>query len=599
MKKIYKNRLLSVLLSFVLLLSGCSLPSKNSEQHNSNTITNEAPAKARDENIQASFDVLLDNLFKEEVITDTLTLHYTLADPASFGISSYPITLGDSNRETFNNAMEEIRELLESLKSFSYDSLTEKQQLTYDVLTDYLENQLALSDYYLYYEDLSPLLGIQAQLPVLLAEYPFYTETDITDYLMLLEQIPKYFEQILAFEKEKAEAGLFMSDTILSDTISQCRDFIKEPEENYLIASFEHRLASYEGLTEETKNTYLEQNKSSILNVVIPTYENLIQELENLKGSGKNEGGLCNFEKGKEYYTALLKANTGSSRSPEEIMELLNKQLESDYSAMEDLLKKKPSLASEIATYKFPLSDPAEILEDLKEKIKEDFPTPPEAKYEIKYVDSSMEEHLSPAFYLTPTLDRPQENVIYINNYFQYNKLSLYTTLAHEGYPGHLYESVFAASNDMPAIRYLLNYSGYSEGWATYVEMYSYGLADMDKDISTLLQKNSSVTLCLYSILDIGIHYEGWDMKTVKAFLQPYGITSDSAVKSVYQAVVQDPVNYLKYYLGYLEFVDLKEQTQTRLGDKFVLKDFHRAILDIGPASYSVVKKHLEKTLIS
>ena len=88
-----------------------------------------------------------------------------------------------------------------------------------------------------------------------------------------------------------------------------------------------------------------------------------------------------------------------------------------------------------------------------------------------------MQEYLSPAFYLTPPLDTRTPNIIYINPSDQRSNLELFTTLSHEGFPGHLYQTIFFGNTEPSDIRYLITSSGYIEGWATYIESYGYQYA--------------------------------------------------------------------------------------------------------------------------
>ncbi|OYP59497.1 hypothetical protein CG709_00440 [Lachnotalea glycerini] len=252
-----------------------------------------------------------------------------------------------------------------------------------------------------------------------------------------------------------------------------------------------------------------------------------------------------------------------------------------------------PSILATSDTYSFDLSDPNTILEDLKSKITTDFPEPPNADYTVKYIDSSLSKHLSPAFYLTPPIDNITNNSIYINPDSNYSKIDLYTTLAHEGYPGHLYQNIYFNANNSDLIRKLLNYGGYTEGWATYVEMYSYQLTNIDSNLSKFLQLNNAITLYLYANMDIGINYNGWSLKDTSDYLSNYGISDENAVSKVYCAIISEPTNYLKYCIGYLEFMELKKTAEKELGSNFQLKDFHEFILDTGPAPFYIIDKYM------
>ncbi|MEG2145448.1 MAG: DUF885 family protein, partial [Lachnospiraceae bacterium] len=184
-------------------------------------------------------------------------------------------------------------------------------------------------------------------------------------------------------------------------------------------------------------------------------------------------------------------------------------------------------------------------------------------------------------------------NVIYINQSQMGDSLELYTTLAHEGYPGHLYQNTYFASKNPAPIRSILNYGGYLEGWATYAEMCSYYLSPLPKNHATLLQKNASVMLGLYALADIGIHSNGWTLLETTKFFNNYGVTDSNTIKKIFEYIVGDPSNYLKYYIGYLEFLELKKVAIKRWGNDFSQKRFHETVLDIGPAPFDVIREQI------
>ena len=148
---------------------------------------------------------------------------------------------------------------LSSLEQFDYDALDQEQKLEYDILHTMLQTELKSSDVLEYQECLGPTTGIQAQLPLILAEYHFWDKKDVEDYLALLRQLPDYFGQIIAFEQMKSEKHLFMDDTTCEAIIKQCKDFIAEPEENYLLSSFEKGIAAIDGLSASERKKYQEQ----------------------------------------------------------------------------------------------------------------------------------------------------------------------------------------------------------------------------------------------------------------------------------------------------------------------------------------------------
>ncbi len=543
-------------------------------------------------------------VFQKEVSGSMLTLHYSLADPEKKNIARPAPTLGTVSYDN-TASIHQCQEYLKKLLSFSYSDLSRENRLTSDMLLLYFHTSEASLQNGFPEEILSPTLGIQAQLPVLLAEYAFYKEQDISDYLNILVSIEPYFESVLQYEQERAHQGYFMSDTTLDRILEQCREFVKDPENNYMLDVFSRKLKEYGKFTDSEQNELMKRHKEILLNKVIPAYEKLIIGLNALRGSGKNPMGLTYYKKGQKHYEYLLQAETGCYDSVKKIQQRLYEQLADDTARIQMMLKEQPSLLQKMnAETDLDTFQPTKALQILQKKSEKDFPALPETvSPDIRYVHKSMEAYSSPAFYLTPPLDTGSPNVIYINPSSQTSNLELFTTLSHEGFPGHLYQTVYFGSCDPDDIRYLITSSSYVEGWATYVESYGYQYAadylddPAASDLTALAWMNRSINLCIYSLMDIGIHYHGWTPDAAASFLKNFGITDTSVVQEIYQYIVETPGNYLKYYLGYLNFLDLRQKWQDTLGEHFDLKKFHQKILETGPVSFPVLQKYLDQEL--
>ena len=555
------------------------------------------------QNADQAFSKYTSELFRQEISGNTITLHYTLKDPEKYGIKNAPISYGQctTDPELVRSSVDAERT---RLRSYNRISLSKDNRLTYDVLNDYLNSAYDLSPYTLYDEPLAPLTGTQSQLPVILSEYRFYEISDIENYLQLLTKTPEYFRSILNFEHTKSESGLFMASYTADSIIKECRDFVNLKESNYLYSSFVERLeelaSAKDGvLTEKQREAYTRQNNVYIKKYIFPAYEQLISGLSELRSSGKNNNGLCYLPNGRTYYEYLVRSETGSPRSIAELQNLANTQILSDLTVMQRVLtgdssSASSSITSDIFSPQGTLlteSNPEKILSTLSGKITKDFPPYPQIHTQIKYVQKSMEDYLSPAFYMIPAIDNTSENVIYIN---KSQTAELYPTLAHEGYPGHLYQTVYYSATKHPPIRDLLSFGGYTEGWATYCEMLSYYYSPLSHDMATLLQHNASVILGLYALADMGIHYDGWTLAETVAFFRTYGITNEKTIEDIFDLIVADPGNYLKYYIGYVEFLELKKLAIKTWGDDFTQNQFHQCILDTGPAPFEILQKQIK-----
>lgn len=571
--KLMKRRVLCLFLVFCLFLTGCSGISFGKSEGE-------------------RFDEYTEAIFKEEIAQNTINLHYTLAYPENYGITDYDISLGEFTMEDFEDSADELEKMKKELERFDRSRLNEEQKLTYDLFMDYVDTELPVADLYLYTELLSPLKGYQSSLPVLLAEYTFRKKQDIEDYLLLLEEIDDVFDNIMVFEKAKADAGLFMPDFAIDGTIEQCEQFIEDPENNYMIEVFNDKIDAFSGLSEEEKDAYKERNKTLITTEVVDGYRMLIEELSDLKGSGVNDRGLYYYDDGVRYYEYLIRTSVGTDESVEDLQERTWDYILSCFMNMYESMEENPDVYDGLYDYEYPLTDPDEIMKDLMEKTKEDFPVPPEVDYTIKYVHPSMEEHESPAFYLTPPIDDIENNVIYINRKDLDDEI--YTTIAHEGYPGHLYQTVSTSEHGLSLARNLFSYSGYSEGWATYVEMYSYGISGLDEEVADILAWENGVNLGISAYIDMGIHYDGWDLDDVKDFLADFGIEDGETSKEIYELIVEEPSYYLTYFIGYLELLKLRDKAENKLKEDFTLKDFHKFIIEIGPAPFYIIEDRMD-----
>lgn len=542
-----------------------------------------------------AFREYTENLFCDAVAASTISLHYTLKEPEKFGITEEKAVWGEAGQdpEAVRASAENMQRALET---FDYDSLNMQNRITYDILEYEAASSSEAADYILYEEPLSLVSGAQTQYPVVLSEYPFYDRQDADIYLQLLETTGDYFDSLLVFERRKAEEGLFMSDQTLDTVLEQCRSFLDMGDGNYLYSTFADRIGELADLSEKEKSEYIQDNAMAVEDYIFPAYEKLMRGLEELRGSGSNEKGLCCFPEGRAYYELLARRSVGTGRTVEEMRSLIREQMEDDLSAMEQILGAAAEEAEESARANASIlgeNAPQLILDRLKEKVRVAFPEMPEAELEVKYVPEEMEEHLSPAFYMIPAIDNTEENVIYINRGHMSDDLTLFTTLAHEGYPGHLYQTVYYESTDPDPLRSVMDFGGYVEGWATYAEMCSYYLTPLPEQQAAVLQKNSSLILGLYALADIGIHYDGWDLMDTVAFYSNYGITDTETVREIYELIIGSPANYLKYYVGYVEFLELKKEWAEASDGSFSQKEFHQAVLDVGPAPFEIVEKYL------
>lgn len=608
-KKLILRQLTALLLTTTFILSGCSssntqsTPEQTAETaKNTPDAESASPSTSADKELSDSeqFEQIITDIFYDTVTDNGISLHYTLAEPEAYGITEFPDTFGNADRENFDKNYAEAKEIYEQLLSIDMAELSEEQQLDYEILKTYLEADQAGEDFYLYGYALTSSEGIQVQLPILMAEYVFYEKEDIDNYLALLSDIDEYYAQIMDYTNAQAEAGIYMSDPSIDEAIGACEGYLENPENGFMAETFISRLDSIPDLTDDERSAYIAQNQQILREDFTNAYTLLVDGLEALKGNLEQPVGLASLPEGKEYYEYLLDTTTFTSYdSPTELKTAIQNHLVECIQQTAMLTSYYPDILDQYGTFQYTISDPEGSIEDLKIKIQKDYPEVPEYNYTIQEVPKALQSYMNPAFYLTPPIDRSDDNHIYVNPSQLGGGTALYPVMAHEGYPGHLYQINYFNSVNDSQFRSILDFACYTEGWATYVEYQSYQWADgITPELTALFQMDSASTMALSALLDYYINYEGWDLTQVEDFLTGnFTEAAASSASSIYQYICDNPVTYMKYFVGYLEITEMRTYAEETLGTEFDLKEFHTFLLDFGPAPFDTIWLHLNAWL--
>lgn len=553
---------------------------------------------------QKKFDRFLNSCFREYAAENTVTLHFKLSNPSAYGIKT-PVspTYGDLSSDALKKNCSRSKELLQKLYTFPTSSLTKKQKLTWQIFQDYL-NESIMNEKYILYSSPLGTNGLQSEIPVTLSEYRLDNEKDIKDYLSLVNQVPELFTQILDFEQERRNAGIISPSFVISDTIDQIDQFLNASEENnLLIQSFEERLAEVEPLSKDQKASYIANNRLLVTNKVLPAYKSLKTSLQAYTNDSKNTPSkerLCEYKNGQDYYKFLLMSNVGTDFSPEDCITILESQLKNTVKDISSLTTKNKDLYTEYLSATPALSAPKEIMNTLKNDSLIDFPEIKNISCQLKNVPDALSGTSACAFYLVPPIDSTKDNIIYINK-SRVDSNELFSTLAHEGYPGHLYQTNYFLTTNPSPLRTFLHCAGYDEGWGTYAQLYSYNFIEFKnvdeqttKQLRQLYRDNDLLSLSLSSLCDLYVNYKNYDENALANYLQTYGIDKDSA-QNLYRYVIENPTTYLSYSIGCYELDQLKQTMSDSLGKAFKISDFHEAVLNVGSCNFSILRQEIEK----
>jgi uncharacterized protein (DUF885 family) len=548
-----------------------------------------------------AFDAFMDQLFVE-LITSPLDANFLVKDLEEYGFQDLEVTpLSFSETEAASH-YQFLREKKNYLEKYRLRHLSPEQQLTFDVVLDYLDMNLSFEPYFYYETPLGSYLGYQAQLPLILAEYHFYTRRDIDNYLEYLQVTQASFANIITFEKERITRGLGMNDFMLEGIIEQCEDLLSSGDD-YLLSAFNDKIEAVEFLSVEEKAAYRNLNQKYLEEDFLPAYRYLAGELRKLKGKADNNRGIVYFPEGQKYYQVLLRQATGTAMTADAAYDYLEDQFNQDIRAFQTLLQRNFDLFDQLESMEiFASYSYQETFAFYRDRYGQDFPVIGDVNVAIENIHQSLEENSSPAMYLLSPIDASVREVIYVNEkLFAEDSAYAFFTLAHEGIPGHLLQHLILKNSDLPKIRKILNYPSYAEGWATYVETYVGKYTALSPDVLAAYHLNNRLVYTFMCMADIGINYFGW---TLAQFSEEFRATianlSAEEIETYYYRLIEIATNYLEYYFAYFQLIDLKEEffRQARLlGLSTSDLAFHTFYLNAGPAPFPILKRAISRYL--
>lgn len=533
---------------------------------------------------EESFSDFEDELFQEMMSEDYTTLHFSLRDYQKYGIEKPDVNIGDASWDDYEDSVEDCDEYLKKLQSFDYDSLSETEQKDYRTIAFYLERNKELNSYPYFDWAFNSAEGVIDNLLTTFTEFVFYEKEDIDDYLATLASVPAYLDQCLENTKKQAAKGYFLTDAMLKATEDAIEKFVDKKDDNELIKIFDENIDAFDGLSAEEKEAYKKKNREIVLNAYIPSYEKVAEELQKLKGSRKADYNVSSLDGGSEYYAALARYKTSIDADVETILDICTQYIEKSVDELYDIMQNHSEVTEETLDF-----DSAEDVLSYLEGHLDAFPVLDKVYYNVQYLDPSVANDSIVAYYLSPPVDDMRDNVIKINGDNVSDVLDLYTTLAHEGFPGHLYQTNYYIQQQPSLLRTQLTMMGYQEGWGMFAEGQALHVSGLSEYASEYQKINIELNYVLSAAVDLGVNGLGWSTKDVSKYLDRLALNS-SIAKDLYDFATLQPGTILPYGVGIAMFELLEKKAKNALGNDFDQKAFNEVLLNDGNRPFEVVE---------
>ncbi len=554
---------------------------------------------------QKKFEEFLQSEFVTYMESDYTTAHIYLQNPEQYGIDMEQIDVGLGMRPT-KEEMEKEKQSIQvshdTLKKFDRNQLTDEQKDVYDSYDWQLkiEEQL-MDDKFNYYESLfGSMTGIHYQIPTLLTDWEVRSEKDVQDLIIVVKDVKPYVDAALEYTKIQEEKGLLMLD--LDSVIEYCESILEKGEDSSILQSMNETIDALD-LEPGKADAYKKELKTAFIESVIPAYEEIKKVMIEFQSGTNNEEGLAAFEYGKEYFETILKQNVGSDKSVEDVRNMMEDELQQHVNNAAAIMMEEPSLIENINSQEFNLEtgyhDYYEIMDDIKNQMFEDFPEVGQLNYVIEDINEEIASDSGVAAYFNiPTLDGESVKQLRVNpKTSDISTLSTFQTVAHEGFPGHMYQYAYMYENlETPFQKSILTSNAYAEGYATYAQYEANRyLSEIDPDLLDLYKENDLMNDCLIVLMDIGIHYDGWSEEELKEYINTFGFSmEEESLEEIYKQLQANPCAFEPYYVGYFEIENMKEEAQESLSEQFHNKKFNEAILKSGTAPFFVVERNVE-----
>ena len=534
---------------------------------------------------EESFSDFEDELFQEMMSEDYTTLHFSLRDYQKYGIEKPDVNIGDASWDDYEDSVEDCDEYLKKLQSFDYDSLSETEQKDYRTIAFYLERNKELNSYPYFDWAFNSAEGVIDNLLTTFTEFVFYEKEDIDDYLATLASVPAYLDQCLENTKKQAAKGYFLTDAMLKATEDAIEKFVDKKDDNELIKIFDENIDAFDGLSAEEKEAYKKKNQEIVLNAYIPSYEKVAEELQKLKGSRKADYNVSSLDGGSEYYAALARYKTSIDADVETILDICTQYIEKSVDELYDIMQNHSEVTEETLDF-----DSAEDVLSYLEGHLDAFPVLDKVYYNVQYLDPSVANDSIVAYYLSPPVDDMRDNVIKINGNNVSGVIDLYTTLAHEGFPGHLYQTNYYIQQQPSLLRTQLTMMGYQEGWGMFAEGQALHVSGLSEYASEYQKINIELNYVLSAAVDLGVNGLGWSTKDVSKYLDRLDLNG-SIAKDLYDFATLQPGTILPYGVGIAMFELLENKAKNALGNDFDQKAFNEVLLNDGNRPFEVVEE--------
>ncbi|AGH47600.1 lipoprotein [Paraglaciecola psychrophila 170] len=597
-----------------VLFSACTPSSKQTTNPTPESVSKQtavATASSESQRVNAFFE----RVFEESVARYPEYL-------TSLGRKERADEWNDLSEAYANESMQLTKQQLVELKAFDRNKLDPGTVLSYDLLVQSMENDIADNKWRLYNYPINQMFGRHSGVvSLLINQHSINSVQDAENYITRLEGVPKLFKQLITNIEARTAANIIPPKFVFPHVIRDSNNIIKgapfdDGEPSALLADLTKKLQTLsekEGsqLTDENKTRLLDAAILALNTAVKPAYEKLVAHLTELETKATTDDGVWKWKNGETFYNVALKRTTTTDLTAAQIHEIGLKEVARIHDEMR-VIKDKVNFEGDLQAFMqfmrdddqfyYPNTDEGKarylreataLIDDMKLKLDGMFITQPKADLNVKAVEAFREQSAGKAFYQRPSEDGTRPGLYYANLY-DMKAMPTYQMEAlayHEGIPGHHMQlAIQQELQDVPKFRKFGGYTAYIEGWGLYSEYLPKEFGAYQDPYSDFGRLAMELWRACRLVVDTGIHAKKWTREQGIAYYTentPNAVSD--GVKMVERHIVM-PSQATAYKIGMLKILELRTMAKTKLGDKFDIREYHDEILKYGPLPLNIVE---------
>lgn len=451
--------------------------------------------------------------------------------------------------------------------------------------------------------------GIYSAYPELVAQLNFTTVKDYDDWIARLHKVPKAFDQVMTNMSIGMDDQRVPPRYILEKALTEVRQLATQKPEDSPLALPLKKFPSTIPATEQTR--IREEMLRVIQKQVLPSYQRLAQFLQaSYIPAGREQPGIWALPDGTKYYQFLIRRNTSTNLTAEEIHQIGLDEVKKDEAAMLAIAQKlgfKDLKSFEASLKTNPKLHPASgeallnayrgYLDPMKAKLPQFFGHLPKAPFEVLPVPDYLAKDSAPAYYEAGTADGTRPGRLYIDTYDapQRNLYDAEAIAYHEGIPGHhLQISIAHEIEGIPEFRKYEAYTAYTEGWGLYSEQLGKDVGFFQDPYSDYGRLESDMWRAIRLVVDTGVHSKHWTRQQMVDYFHEHSAIDDASVQPEVDRYIAWPGQALAYKIGQLKILELRDKAKAELGPKFDIRAFHDHVLDSGALPLDLLSDEID-----